>query len=260
MNRLLSLTLAIAAFFLSSTAAQAQQLIGYWDFDNGFDLRDEDAAGEPIFPPQLAHSAPVGSGVIYQQRAEIDGNGKGGNAYANALFGINSDGDRSIAWDDIARSGSDDDGELFIEFSTAGFQDIQISFDVEWDVDDDPTEFNEYDIRYSNNPLVDVISPADGVSLIKDFTDGVSIDFANNLFVPTTDGEFTRTTIDLTGAPGVDNQLSFALRLDDFDGGDDVRFDNFLVTGTAIGVPEPSSLALALSGFVASMLRRRRTK
>ena len=50
----------------------------------------------------------------------------------------------------------------------------------------------------------------------------------------------------------------FAFRLDDFEGNDSVRFDNVLITGTAIAIPEPSSLALfGLAGL--AIVRRRRS-
>ena len=68
---------------------------------------------------------------------------------------------------------------------------------------------------------------------------------------------FTRITLDLSTIPALNDSAVVALRFDDWangTGNNDLRVDNFLVTGTPI--PEPTSALLGLVSFPA-LLRRR---
>ena len=238
----IALAATIGMLSLTSSAS-AQSLISFWDFNEGFD-----GGADAV---QIVHNADLGLGTMYQQRADIDSNGKGGNAFSDGAFGIDSADGRSIAWDDVAKSG-DNDAELFLVFSTAGFKDIQISFDLQGNLDGG---IASYDVKYDNSDLEDIVDPNGSGTMIKDFAGGISTDFLNNAPITTTD-EYMRFSIDLTGAVGVDNQSTLAVRIDDIRENDDARFDNFLVTGTAI--PEPSSLGLVLLGFASIAARRRK--
>jgi hypothetical protein len=241
MKRFLSLT--VFACLCSCSPGFGQQVISFWDFNDGFSVADDSA--------QIVHNASIGTGIIYQQRAETDGNGKGGVDYANALFGIDVEGDRSIAWNDVARSG-DNDAELFVTFSTTGFENIALSFDARGNADGGIVS---YDIKYDTNPLQDINFEG---NTIKDFADGNSTTFGNNTsFTPPAD-DFSRFTIDLAGVALANDQSVFAVRFDDIDENDALRFDNFLVTGTAIAIPEPSSLVLTGAGCLFTTLRRRK--
>lgn len=251
MRQIFTATIAMFVFTCLTNTIQAQQLISFWNFNDGFDLRSEDEAGEPIFPAQIVHNASAGSGVIYQQRADIDGNGKGGNSYVNALFEIDGADGQSIAWDDVSKSGPND-AELFITFSTTGFENIEISFDARGNADDGIVS---YDVKYDTNPLEDIVFEG---NTIKDFAGGNSIDFAEDADLLTSPTDFLRFTIDLSSESLANDQSFFALRLDDIENNDDFRLDNFLVTGTAIAVPEPSSAGLVIIGCAATLLRRRR--
>jgi hypothetical protein len=238
------LTLAVAPLLLFGSIANGQSLIGFWDFNDGFDVGNDQV--------QLAHSATMGNGTIYQQLADIDGNGKGGNAFADAIFGINTTAGQGIAWDDVAKSGAND-AEMFIEFSTLGFQDIEISFDMQGN---DEAGILSYDLKYDNNPLVDILDPNGSGVTIKDFTGGNSTTLANNQAVTTSIDSYFRYTIDLSTVTAANNQTAFAFRFDDVQDNDDWRLDNFLVTGTA--VPEPSSLAFCILAGSMLMVRRKR--
>jgi hypothetical protein len=229
-----------------SAKGQATEVIAFWDFDNGFVVPDESA--------QIVHPASIGTGTIYQQRADTDGNGKGGNAYTNVLLGIDVDGDRSIAWDDFAKSGSDNDGELFLEFSTSGFENIQISFDIRGNAEGG---FSEYDLKYDTSLLTDI---AFNGTTIKDFAGGTSTTLANNSPIATSATDFQRELIDLSGELAANDQAAFTFRFDDFEGNDDVRLDNFLVTGTPIGVPEPSTALLLMLASTHLFARRRASR
>ena len=243
-----SLIIALTASAGLLATAPAATLIAFWDFNDGYD-----AGNDAV---QIAHTASQGSGTLYQQRADIDGNGKGGITYTNPTVGIDVTDGKAMAWDDIGKSG-DNDAEFFLEFSTAGYQDIQIRFDVQGNTDDPIVSF---DLKYSTNPLDDVTDPGDVTGTIKDFQGGVSSEIYNN--EPFTDGlndpRYVEQLIDLSSVTGLNDQTYLALRFDDFDkdtGNNDLRFDNILVTGTP--VPEPASGLLALLGAATLLLRRK---
>lgn len=244
----LTLTLAIC-----SSAHAQRQTIAFWDF--------EEVTGENE-DPQIVVLPSIGSGTLYQQRADTDGNGKGGTAFANAALGINVADSRAIAWDDFGKSG-DNDGEFFTVVSTVGYENIEVSFDYQGNDDNedgdainDEDGFTRFDAKYSLSNLVDVIAPDVSATIpIKDFG-APSIDIQTNVNVTNDSSIYQRTLLSVPTA--ANNQSVFAFRLDDFEGNDSVRFDNVLITGTAIAIPEPSSLALfGLAGL--AIVRRRRS-
>ena len=248
-----SLLLLLSLIF--SPASHGQEVIAFWDFNEDFDVRDND----PLV--QIVHEAIEGQGTLYQQRADLDGNGAGsGAAFVDAALGINAEAGRAIKWDDVAKSG-DNDAELFLSFSTTGFEDIQITFDI---LGNDGDGITRYDLKYDTNSLEDIEFLAEDSNdvevstMIKDFAGGNSTDFANNVDIITSATAFSRTTLDLSTFIDVNNQSTVAFRIDDIRENDDITFDNFLVTGTSIAVPEPSSAALAISACAGVLLRRRR--
>ncbi|MFM2220456.1 MAG: hypothetical protein RLZZ553_204 [Verrucomicrobiota bacterium] len=217
-------------------------VIAFWDFNSGYD------AG--LGQVQVVLNASQGSGTIYQQRADIDGNGKAGNAFQDSANGINVAAGNAMAWDDIAKAG-ENDAEFFITFSTVNFSNIVISFDLRGNA----TLIPGFDLKYSTSPLENVTNPIDVLGTIKDFPGGISTEIFNNS--PLNAGAaFARISIDLSSVIGLNNMSSVALRLDNFDNGtgnNDMRIDNFLITA----VPEPSVALLGVFGVFA-MLRRRR--
>ena len=209
--------------------AGAQQTIAFWDFEvvTGQDEQ-----------PQIVNQPSIGTGVLYQQRADTDGNGKGGTPFSDATLGINVAESRAIAWDDFGKSG-DNDGEFFAVVSTTGFENIQISFDYRGnddDLDGDAVNvsdgFTQFDAKYSLSELVDVFVPDVSTTVaIKDF-DGASIDLMTNVAVTNNSSAYQR--IVLNAPVEASDQAVFAFRLDDFEGNDSVRFDNVLITGVPV--------------------------
>lgn len=235
-----NISYSILALLGLTCAAQAT-VVAFWDFNNGFDA----GSGQV----QIIHSASVGTGTLYQQRAEIDGNGKTGNAFVNAGNSINTVEGAAMAWDDIAKSG-DNDAEFFVTFTTINLTGVVVSFDLRGNAGIIPS----FDLKYSTSALEDVTNPVDVIGTIKDFAGGISTQIFNNS--PLNAGDtFTRFSLDLSSITGLNNQAFVALRFDDFDrdpGNNDMRIDNFLVTA----VPEPSTALLG--GIGALMLLRRR--
>lgn len=223
----------LISFFLFSQL-QAQSVIANWDFNDGYDVGND--------TPQIVHSASVGSGTIYQQRADTDGNGKGGNAFSQ--FGITSLAGKSMAWDDVGKSG-DNDAEFFVTFSTTGYQNINMYFDILGNEDGGIVSF---DLKYDFNVLEDA-NPADVSGTVKDFNAGSSNDFLNNETLPVSinaiDADFTQISVSFAGL--LDNQNLVAIRLDDFKENDAMSIDNVVITGTVI--PEPSTYAIVLASL-----------
>lgn len=247
--------LPILALLLTTVCsnADANTVIAFFDFNNGFEVDDES--------PQIVHNATRGSGTLYQQRADTDGNGKGGVAFNDTSLNIDAADGRAMAWDDISKSG-DNDAEFFIETSTLGFSDIRIRFDIQGNNvvsgSGDPRTPVAYDFKFDTNMLSDVTNPGDVIGTIKDFQNGMSTDVLNNQPIATNGDSFITEVIDLSAITAVNNQSTIAFRLDDFDGNDDMRIDNVTITGVATAVPEPGSLAvLSLVGFAARFRRRK---
>ncbi|MCO8124653.1 PEP-CTERM sorting domain-containing protein [Stieleria sp. TO1_6] len=251
-SKLLCCVAIVGPIMLSSHApAHADTVIGFWDFNDGYVEADES--------PQIIHTASQGSGILYQQRADTDGNGKDGVVFTDAALGINAADGQAMAWDDVAKSG-DNDAEWFVEFSTLGFQTIQVRFDIRGN-GDPVEEIMSYDLKYDTNALVDVTNPGDVVGTIKDFAGGLSTDLLNNQTLALVDGSFVTQTIDLSAVTALNNQTTVALRFDDFsrnDANGAMRIDNFMITGVT-AIPEPGSAGLlGLIGGACVICQRRR--
>lgn len=219
------------SFALCSSVQAQQEVIAFWDFET---ITGQDEQ------PQIVVLPSQGSGTLYQQRADTDGNGKGGAPFADAALGINAPANRAIAWDDFGKSG-DNDGEFFAVVSTIGFENIQVSFDYKGNDDNADGDsintddgFTQFDAKYTLVDLIDTSVSFDGnvtFVTIKDFG-APSIDLLTNVSVTNNSSIYQRMI--LNAPADANNQAVFAFRLDDFEGNDSVRFDNVLITGTPI--------------------------
>ena len=249
--------LIVAASLLGRSPANADTVLAYFDFNDGFD-----AGSDPVL---IDHSSTSGSGTLYQQRADIDGDGQEtglpttGTPFADVPLGIASAAGAAMFWDDLAKSG-DNDAEFFIETSTAGFENIAIRFDIKGDPDP-ARQIESFDLKFDTAALQAVTDPGDVTGTILDFAGGLSTDLLGNEDVTPNGATFTAVTVDLSGFAGVNDRPTIAFRFDDFDRGDGnglLFIDNVLVTGTAIAIPEPGFSAIALVGGFGVLHRRRR--
>jgi hypothetical protein len=245
MKTLTNLIAITAVFTVGSLYGSS--LIAYWDFDDGYAV-DNDTV-------QITHNTALGSGTLYQQRADTDGNGKGGNAFNQSGFtglntSISSAGGKAMAWDDVGKSGAND-AEFFLTFSTSGYRDIQLGFDLKGN---DEAGILSFDLKYSFSTLLDVTNPTDITGTIKDFDLGFSTSFLNNeaTLGATNTPAFERVLVDFNALSEINDRAYVAIRMDDFKENDAMSIDNILITGTAIPEPKTYGLitALLLAGFV----------
>lgn len=237
-----------AGVSLAALSAPAHAaVLAFWDFNDGF--------AEADLSPQIVHGSVIGAATLYQQRADTDGNGKGGNAFTDPANGIDVVAGQAMAWDDIAKSG-DNDAEFFLVFSTIGYKDIEVSFDLRGN---DTTPIQSFDLKFSLNTLQDATNPGDVIGTIKDFAGGVSTEIVNNSPVNGV-GAYTRVVVNLASQTDLNDKTYVALRFDDWQSGsanNDMRIDNVLITGNLI--PEPSVAILGGAGLL-GLLRRRRER
>ena len=234
---------------ISSQKANAE-IIAFWDFNTPFDFPDESL--------QIIHDASIGNGTLYQQRADTDGNGKGGVAFSDPASGIDVIDGRSIAWDDIAKNG-DNDAEIFVEISTLGFTNLEVRFDLRGN-GDGTDEINRYDLDVDLNPLVDISVSFDNgnrTGTIKDFAVADPTSILNNREINANGSTFITESIDLSSHTELNNQTTVALRFDDFQENSSMRIDNLLITGVT-AIPEPTSAAFLVALSVMPLIRRRR--
>lgn len=235
------------------TGSSSAVVVAFWDFNDQFDVGDNAI--------QIVHSATSGisgtsSGIIYQQQADIDGNGKIGTGFPESVPPTPPAEDKAMGWNDV-KTKNDGNAEFFVTFSTTNFDNIIVSFDISGNAVVG-SGISRFDLKYALTDLQDIPNPGQVSGTIKDFNGGNSFLLINNRVISTpTDGSFVRLTYNLsslsTGA--VNNQGFVAIRFDDWKENDDMAIDNLLITGTAI--PEPSALLLASFAGI-SLLRRRR--
>ena len=222
------------------TLLHSQSVVAFWDFNDGFSEENDS--------PQIVHTATSGNGIIYQQRADTDGNGKSGNAFSQ--FGITSQAGKSMAWDDVSKSG-DNDAEFFITFSTSGFQNVKLHFDILGNYDAAAEDgIVSFDLKYDFNPLEDVIaSEVSTTTSIKDFASGNSTNLLSNKALPASinaqDASFSPVTVDFGSL--LDDQNFVAIRLDDFKENKEMSIDNLVITAV---IPEPNMYATILASVV----------
>lgn len=163
----------------------------------------------------------------------LDTNGKNGLAYTDAA-GVAHIAGQAAAWDDINKSGSDNDAAAIVTLNTTGFSALSVRWDYKSEL------ATNFDFAYRTT------------------ADGEWTQVADNQVI--TPGWSTDTwgtvVLDLSGA-AINDQAYVQLRLDDLvegPGNDKFAFDNLEITGSV--VPEPATLVLL--GLGAALLGPRK--
>lgn len=196
-------------------------VLAVWDFGDNKDTYTENPAYyNTIVSPTLTLSG-----------SDVDTNGKDGIAYTDAA-GIAHIAGQAAAWDDINKSGSENDAALFITLDTTNFTDLSIRWDYKSEL------AVSFDFAYRLSADGDWIFLADNQPITPGWDDD----------------QWYSVTLDLSA---VGNQSYVELRLDDLvegPGNDKFAIDNIEITG----VPEPATLMLAGLGGIIMRLRKRR--
>jgi hypothetical protein len=193
------------------------EVLAFWNFGDGPDTGD--------YSETVKVNNTVGTPQIFIQKADKDANGKGGTSYMSSDSGVLYDATRAAGWDDFAKSGGDNDGEIIIALNTTGFTDLFIRFDLRAESVDDL--FNRLDFDYS-------LSPLDDENGTMDFQGGTAVDIANNLNVNLVNNVWGVFEFDLSGVTALNDQGIVNLRLNDFQGNDELIVDNVEITGLNI--------------------------
>ncbi len=160
---------------------------------------------------------------------DIDANGKNGVDFTDA-DGVFHTAGQSAAWDDVNKSGTDNDAALTITLNTTGW----ILQGLRWDYRSEKATSYDLDYRLSET--------ATWISLL------------NNQPI-TADDAFHAVTIDLSPSAELSNQPFVQFLISDLDegpGNDKFFLDNLQFTG----VPEPATMSLLLLGAAFGLRRR----
>jgi hypothetical protein len=196
-------------------------ILAIWDFgDSSSAYTESPAYFNTITSPALTLAG-----------SDVDTNGKDGVAYTDAAGVDHIDG-QAAAWDDINKSGSDNDAALFITLDATGFTGLAIRWDYKSE------EAVSFDLAYRTSAGGNWTQVADNQTITPGWDTGTWYSAAVTL-------------------PAVLNHQPYVeLRLDDLvEGPGNNRFaiDNIEITG----VPEPASLLLFGAGGLILRWRKR---
>ena len=211
MKRILLLSsLLFVCTTLSLTQSTLATVLAVWDFGDGKDT----------YTQAPAYYNTVDEPALALLGSDVDDNGKDGIAYVDA-GGIAHAAGQAAAWDDINKSGSENDAALIITLNTTGFTNLAIR----WDYKSELAEYFDFAYRTS--------------------ADGEWTQIADNQ--PITpgwdDGDWYSVAIDMSGYAVLNDQSYVQLRIDDLvegPGNDRFAIDNIEITA----IPEPCTLLL----------------
>lgn len=195
------------------------KVLAVWDF----------GPSSAFYTTEPASYALLAKPTLVMTGGEIDANGKNGVDFTDA-DGVFHAAGQGAAWDDVNKSGSDNDAALTITMNTTGWT-LQ---GLRWDYRSE--EAVSYDMDYRLSETATWIQLLDNQPI-------------------TADDAFHAVTIDLSPFAVLSNQPFMQILISDLDEGDGNNryiFDNLEVTG----IPEPASLSLLLVGAAIGLRRR----
>jgi len=145
------------------------------------------------------------------------------------------------------------DALIYVLLDGTGFQDFQFRFDLEGTPNDplDPADQvlpEDFNISYR-------VTGPDGVFFLENnvelFQVGLPDEENENQRLNTGEGYFSLSS-------ALDNASTIEIVINDFDGNDELEFDNFEIVANVISVPEPSSASLVMLVCMGVASRRRR--
>jgi hypothetical protein len=219
MKKTMMVRFCVVVLCLISPAGFAK-VLAIWDF----------GPSSAFYTTEPASYALSTKPALVMTGGDIDANGKNGADFIDA-DGIFHAAGQAAAWDDINKSGSDNDAACTITLNTTGWQ-VQ---GLRWDYKSEKAI--SFDIAYRLSQTATWSQLLDNQPI-------------------TADDLFHAVTIDLSPFAALSYQPFVQILIDDLvegPGNDKYTFDNLQFTG----VPEPASLSLLLLGTVMGLRRRR---
>lgn len=215
-------SLALCAV-LALTMPASASVLAVWNFgDSSAFYTESPAYYNTATAPTLSL---LGSG--------LDTNGKNGVAYTDSA-GISHIAGQGAAWDDINKSGSDNDAALVITLNTTGFTGLTIRWDYKSEL------ATSFDFAYRTSTGGNWTQVADNQTI----TPGWASD------------SWYSVTLDLSAIAALDNQSYVQFRLDDLvegPGNDKFAIDNIEIAS----IPEPATLLILGLGGMALRMRKK---
>jgi hypothetical protein len=210
----------IVIVLLACASTGSAKVMAIWDFgpSSGF------------FTLEPAYYNLANKPTLLLTGADIDANGKDGVDFTDAggIFHVAGQG---AAWDDVNKSGSDNDAACTITLDTTGWQ---VS-GLRWDYRSEKA--TSYDLDYRLSVTSTWIQLLDNQPITADWT-------------------YHSLDIDLSSFDALSNQSFVQILISDLDegpGNDKYVFDNLQFTG----VPEPATMVLLLVGAAVGLRNRR---
>lgn len=210
---------ASVLFLLLISPAGFAKVLAVWDF----------GASSAKYTTDPAYFNLAAKPAFIMTGGDIDANGKNGVDFTDA-DGVFHAAGQGAAWDDVNKSGADNDAALTITMNTTGWTLLGLRWDYRSE------EATSYDLDYR------LSETATWISLV------------NNQPI-TADDAFHAVTMDLSPFAVLSNQpfVQFLVSdLDEGDGNNRYIFDNLQFTG----VPEPATLSLLLLAAAMGLRRR----
>lgn len=215
-------SLVLCAVLAIAVPASAS-VLAIWNFgDSSAFYTESPAYYNTVSAPTLSL---LGSG--------LDTNGKNGIAYTDSA-GISHIAGQGAAWDDINKSGTDNDAALIITLNTTGFTGLTIRWDYKSEL------ATSFDFAY------------------RTAADGKWTQVADNQAITpgwATDSWYS-VTLDLSAYTAINNQTFVQLRLDDLvegPGNEKFAIDNIEIAS----IPEPATLLILSLGGMALRMRKK---